>query len=115
MHELSIAQGILGIVKEEASTHKLARISSIKLKIGLLRAVVPEALSFCFEALVKDTPLAKAKLEIEMVPIKGRCKNCGQQFKHTQRIDFFFRCPSCGKELEIMTGEELYIEQIEGE
>ncbi|HEB73952.1 MAG: hydrogenase maturation nickel metallochaperone HypA [Candidatus Omnitrophota bacterium] len=115
MHELAIAEGILAIVQDQIETYKLKHVSCVKLKIGLLTAVVPEALNFCFDSLVKDTPLEKTNLKIELVPVKARCKNCGREFRHKKRMDFFFLCPICGGELEIITGKELLVEEIEGE
>lgn len=115
MHELSIAEGLLEVVNETIRTHHLGQVSRIKLKVGLLTAVVPEALEFCFQALVKDTPLENAKLDIEIVPVRGRCKGCGERFLYETNEAFCFLCPKCGHEIEILTGRDLTIEEIEGE
>jgi len=114
MHELSIAQGILEIVEEEIKRYHLRNITKIKLKIGELTSVVPEALDFCFSFLVKDTELKDVCLEIEKVPIRGRCLGCGREFSYKSQ-DFYFLCPYCGSEIELVSGKELYVQEIEGE
>jgi len=114
MHELSIAQGILEVVKQEVKRHHLCNVAKIKLKIGELTSVVPEALDFCFSFLVKDTELKDVCLEIETVPIRGRCLGCNREFSYKNQ-DLYFLCPYCGSKIEVITGRELYVQEIEGE
>jgi len=55
MHEMSIAQSLLDIVLEESRKHDLASVRVVRLQIGAMAGVVPEALTFCFELLTRDT------------------------------------------------------------
>ncbi len=52
MHELSIADSILGAVRTEAARRPGARVAKVGLRLGELSGVDRESLSFCFEALV---------------------------------------------------------------
>ena len=46
MHELGITQNIMEIVEDEAGRAGLDRVTCVKLRIGRLTAIVPEALDF---------------------------------------------------------------------
>ena len=46
MHELSITRNIGAIVGEHARGRKVTRV---RLKIGKLSAIMPDAIRFCFE------------------------------------------------------------------
>lgn len=111
MHELSIATSIVDTVLQEIQRRNLPRVQTIVVRVGALSGVVPEALQFGFEAITSDTPLAKTTLEIEQVPVQGKCRNCGLGFTVE---DFLFACPSCQSgQIEVTAGEELEIAHLE--
>jgi len=56
MHELSIMQSALDQVLEKARQAGASRVHAIRLRIGALSGVVPDALQFAFEALADGTP-----------------------------------------------------------
>jgi len=112
MHELSIAQNIVDILHDQMRIHNLSRIETVSLRIGVLRAVVLESLSFSFAVLTSGSPLEGAHLEVEEVPIRGRCIGCGHEFTLKNWMD---DCPMCrGARVEIISGKELDIVAIEG-
>ncbi len=110
MHELSITQGIVEICENSAEGR---RVLSVTLEIGELSNVVPEAVEFCFEACTKDTHLEGAHLLIERVPGRGRCRECSADFPlHA----YYEGCPTCGGyKVEIVSGEELRVKELEVE
>ncbi len=113
MHELSIAQNIVDILHEQMNIHNLSKIERVSLKVGALRNVVIESLSFSFNVLTSGSRLEGAHLEVEEVPIRGRCMNCGREFIVRDWLD---DCPFCqGVRVEITSGKELDIVAIEGE
>ncbi len=65
MHEMGIASSVIEAVRTEAARHPGARVAKIGLRIGELAGVDEASLTFCFEALVKDTELGSAVLAIE--------------------------------------------------
>ncbi len=93
MHELGIASAVLEAVRTEAALRPQARIVRIGLRVGALAGVNPDALSFCFEALTRDTDLADAALEIEPTPRRHYCAACESTF---EVHDYDFDCPGCG-------------------
>ena len=107
MHELSISRNIVEIATEHAQGQAIARI---RLAVGELSCVMPEALHFCFDAVRRDTVLANAQLDIERVAGRARCQDCGAEFALPVGGA---RC-SCGAiRHEILQGEELKIVEIE--
>lgn len=111
MHEMGIAQQLFQIaidsIPEEIENPV---IEQVNLKIGRLAAVVEHSLTFCFEVISKDSPLEKAKLEIEFVPVTILCKGCNSKWEVDDPV---FTCPNCDKnDVELLTGREIQISSI---
>jgi len=113
MHEASIAQGIIETVqglKEEQGFHSLLTVS---VRVGRLTAVVPDNLRFLYGVMVEETELVGSSLEIEVIPITGRCRACNTTFEIDEPC---FLCRQCrSPDVEIMTGRELEIASLEVE
>ncbi|CAA9455663.1 MAG: hypothetical protein AVDCRST_MAG25-89 [uncultured Rubrobacteraceae bacterium] len=110
MHELSIAGYIVDVATRHAEGR---RVTKVYLKLGHLRQVVPSALSFGFELVAMGTTVEGAGLEIEKIPAAGLCCACASE---TRLDNFPLRCGACGGfELQIIAGEELYVESLEME
>ncbi len=107
MHELSIAESIVEAV--QARTHE-DQVRVVRVRIGKLAAVVPDALEFCFELAACGTPLEGARLEIAERPGRAHCRSCDQEFALP---DLVLLC-SCGSaDLEILAGRELQVASVE--
>jgi hydrogenase nickel incorporation protein HypA/HybF len=65
MHEMGIAGSVIDAVHKELRQYPGQRVTKIALRVGKFAGVDAESVRFCFEALVKDTPLAPLMLEIE--------------------------------------------------
>lgn len=112
MHEFSIIENILKTTQEVADHERIGCIKKINLVIGRMRQIVPDVFEYAFLISVKGTIAEKATLSVEYIPIKMKCSNCELIFKVPDNIYF---CPGCGGvELELITGNELYIKSIEG-
>lgn len=108
MHELSVAHAIVSTVVE-ALPEPAPRVTEVRLVIGELSGVVPQALQFAYDVAAEGTPLADAILVIDRAPIRVMCPTCGEQPIESARD---FRCPVCsapcgdvigGKELEVVS------------
>jgi len=109
MHELGITRNIIAIVKENAHNHRVTRVM---LEIGKFSAIMPDAIEFCFDVCAQGTIVEGAKLEIIEVPGMAKCRECGITFT----LDKPFGICQCGSvELDLITGEELKIREIEVE
>ncbi len=113
MHELAITQNVLELALSEAEKVKAKKISKISLVIGEMTGVVDESVKFYFEFISKDTIASGATLVFNRVPIEARCRNCHHKFVVW---DLNWVCPNCGgANLEVVAGNELYLESIEVE
>ncbi len=113
MHELSIANSILEAVNKERERLNGARVKKVGVRIGELAGVDPDALSFGFEILVKDTDLEPLALEIEFISRRHECSRCKQAFTV---VDYQMDCPACGsKETRCVAGDELQLAYLEVE
>ena len=111
MHEMSIAQSLLDVIKEEMRKNNATVLKSALVHIGQLSAIVPESLSFCFEVMTSGTELEGAKLNMEIIPLTGNCRKCGQTFEIE---NYAFECPFCdSKDIETLSGQELSIVEME--
>lgn len=113
MHEMGIASSILEAVATEVQRHPGTRAVRVGVRIGALAAIDPEALRFCFDAIVQDTDQSDLLLEIEVVPRKHRCLSCSEEFAVR---DYDFQCPRCGAlGTEFLGGDELDMAFVEVE
>ena len=111
MHELSLAQSIVEIVRQHVAGPQESAVSSVKVRVGALSGVVPESLEFCFSAITHGTPLESARLEIERVPAAGACRTCGRAFDIEGVV---FVCPACGGgDVRVASGQELQVVHLE--
>lgn len=108
MHELSVASAIIDTATRHAGGRQ---ITAVHVRIGHLRQVVPDSLSFYFEHVARGTLCAGARLEIEAVAASVCCERCAREWELETAA---FRCPWCGSaEVRISSGEELEVESIE--
>jgi hydrogenase nickel incorporation protein HypB len=109
MHELSIAHAVVRTVVD-ALPDPAARITAVRLRIGELSGVVPQALGFAFEVATAGTPLAGAALVVDRAPVVIDCPTCGRQALADVRS---FICPGCGVACgEVVGGKELDIVDV---
>ncbi len=111
MHELALAQGIVEIVEAQARAQAFRRVTGIRLSIGALAQVEPDALVFGFDAVSRGTVAAGAALRIERPAGAGSCMGCGALVRLERRGD---ACPSCASFQVLVTGgEELRVVELE--
>ncbi|HCZ13477.1 MAG TPA: hydrogenase maturation nickel metallochaperone HypA [Candidatus Accumulibacter sp.] len=113
MHEMSLALGILQIVEDAARVQHFRRVRSVFLEIGQISAVEPEAMRFCFDAVISGTLAEGAVLNVVEVPGEGLCFNCNQTVPLAARYD---PCPACGRyPVQATGGTEMRVKELEVE
>jgi len=113
VHEFALVDNIFQILNVKIKELQLRKISQIKLVVGEMTAVEETTLSACFEAFAKDTVAEGAQLIFERVPLRGKCRQCGQVFKIE---NYRFICPECDdKAVEVISGREFYIDSLTAE
>ncbi len=108
MHELSLCRSIGTIVRTYAEDRP---VQVVHLKVGQLRQVVPDSLSYCW-ALVNDgTVCAGSLLDIDHVPAAILCQECGTT---TVLEQMRMVCSGCaGTHVTVVAGEEFLVTSIE--
>lgn len=111
MHELSIAHGIIDIVRQYVQQPELKRVRAVRLKVGDQSGVVVDSLEFSYSAITSDTDLKYSRLEIDRIPFVIECRSC---FKQSQTERGVVVCPTCGKtDTRVVSGTELQVLDIE--
>ena len=113
MHELSICEGIVQVLEDQALTHDYQRVKTVWLEIGSLAGIELEALRFSFPIATRNTLAAEARLEIIETRGQAWCLPCARTVAIRQRFD---ACPACGSyQLQVTGGEEMRIKELEVE
>jgi len=111
MHELSIAQNIVDIIRQYVPDTQGPDVRLVRIKVGRMSGVVADSLDFCFGAIVHGTALSEARLDIEETPLESHCGGCGNTFAVEGAC---FQCPKCGSgEIQVVSGTELQVVEIE--
>lgn len=111
VHELAITQSILDISLKAAQAHSARRIRAIRLTIGPFSGIVPECVQMYLDVLAKGTIAEGAKIEAVTLPLRVRCRACGQESEIDRR---HIACPACGSvELERLSGREFLVDNLE--
>jgi len=107
MHEMALTQSVVDAVCEHAAGR---RVHSVKLEVGALCAVIPDAMTFCFELATEGTVAHGARLEVDMRPGEARCRSCDTRFALN---DLILLCPCGSADVEVIAGRDLKILSME--
>jgi hydrogenase nickel incorporation protein HypA/HybF len=110
VHELSVSAAVVDTAVRHAAGRK---VTSVHLRVGALRQVVPDSLAFYFEIVARDTLCEGAVLEQELIAARLRCESCETEWAADAPA---FRCPGCaGAAVTVVCGDELEVESIDVE
>ena len=113
MHEMSLAEGIRGIVVDAAAKGNFTRVKSVVLEIGALSSVEVEALRFCFDVVMRDTVAEGALMEVVDIAGAGWCMPCEASVPIARLYD---PCPRCGSyQVQATGGTEMRVRELEVE
>ncbi len=111
MHEMSLCEGILQILEEQARAQHYHRVKAVWLEIGALAGVEIEALRFSFEVVCRGSLAEGARLEIIGTPGQAWCMDCARTVTVNER---YAACPECGGcQLHVNGGDEMRIKELE--
>ena len=111
MHEMSLAEGMRGIVEAQAKAHAFARVTRLRVEIGAFAGVEKDALAFAFDVVMRGSPAEGATLEMIDLPATALCYDCMKSVPITGRLD---PCPLCGGgKLMPQGGDEMRIKDME--
>ncbi|CAM3062163.1 hydrogenase maturation nickel metallochaperone HypA [Mycobacterium intermedium] len=109
MHELSLCEAIAGVVKAHADGR---HVDVVRVRVGALRQVVPESLSFCWTLVRESENMPDAELELECVTAAVRCRGCGEQSDIVSPWSIW--CPNCeSTDVEVLRGNEFLVTSLD--
>lgn len=111
MHEMSLCEGILQVLEEQATSQQFERVKAVRLEIGRFSTVEEAALRFSFDVVMRGSLADSARLDIIHIPGQAFCFGCGQTVEIDDRLS---DCPSCGgSRLVPSGGMEMRIKDLE--
>ena len=109
MHELSLCEAIAGVVRDHADGR---HVDVVRVRIGALRQVVPESLSFCWTLVRDSEDMPDAELELECVGAEVRCRSCGERSEIISAWSIW--CPRCDSaDVEVLRGDEFLVTSLD--
>lgn len=113
MHEMALSQGIVDVIREQAEAQGFRAVKTVRLVIGRLSHVEPDAIEFGFDVVSRGTPAEGARLEIERPPGQAYCTACAKTVEIAER---YAPCPECGgHQWVLVDGEQMRIKELEVE
>ncbi|GAB1266459.1 hydrogenase maturation nickel metallochaperone HypA [Aurantivibrio infirmus] len=111
MHEASLAEELIEIINATARREHFKHVKKVELEIGELSCVDPESLRFAIEALIYDSVLDLATINISQIPGRLQCLHCKKEFEgnsvHTA-------CPYCQQfGTRIVGGDDMQLTELE--
>jgi hydrogenase nickel incorporation protein HypA/HybF len=107
MHELAITQSVVEAVLEKTGNRA---VSTVRVTVGRLAGVVPDAMMFCFDLVTAGTTLEGARLEIDQPPGRAQCRACGGEF---ELADLILLCPCGSADVDVTNGRQLQVSSVE--
>lgn len=107
MHELSIAESVVDAILERTGDRQ---VTLVRLQVGRLSGVVPDALMFCFELAAAGTAIEGAELRIEEPDGRAHCRGCSRDFAMN---DLILLCECGSADVEATAGLELQLTSVE--
>ena len=118
MHEYSVVAELVSGLLPQIEGHT-GEVVSVFLCKGELRILSDRALKNAFEMVAQGTRLEGATLEIESAPARVSCRACAYegpaQYLKDETLHYavpVLTCPTCGGEVDILTGRELYVDRV---
>jgi len=111
MHELSVCRSMLRQVVQIARQHGATAVTAVRVRIGPLSGIEPQLLREAFPIAAAGGMADGARLVVESVPIRVRCRDCGSESDaRANRL----LCARCGSwKTRLIAGDELLLESVE--
>ncbi|MBV8047924.1 MAG: hydrogenase maturation nickel metallochaperone HypA [Paludibacterium sp.] len=113
MHEMSLAEGVLQLLEEQAETQRYHKVKQVWLNIGELAGVDVDALTFSLEVVCRDSLADGAVFHIVREPGRGWCLQCSREVELPTR---YHGCPHCGRyQIQVTGGTDMRVGELEVE
>ncbi len=85
MHELSLAEALLHQVHRHIPDGALLR--TVRIEAGPALAIEPMAMQMAWQAVTADSPVSGAVLELDVLPWRLYCGDCGRSWTSDDPLD----------------------------
>jgi hydrogenase nickel incorporation protein HypA/HybF len=108
MHELGLCTSIVDAIERRAGDRP---VTQVRVRVGKLHHVHPEAFDQSFAMAAMGTVAENAAAELVLLPVRVQCTTC----THVWECDEIpVACRGCGSvQLELVGGDELVLESIQ--
>jgi len=115
MHELGIAKDFWDVIKQTAKDNNLKKISKIVIVLGQASGIEADFLRHSLvDHILPGTIAANSELIIENTGLMAKCRKCSKEIT-VEKVKGL-SCPFCkSQDIEIISGKETYVKNIEGE
>lgn len=111
MHELSVCLALLDQVQTIAREHRASGVERILLHVGPLSGIEPPLLKNAYPLAAAGTIAEAAVLDIESIPVRVRCNECGAK---TAVAPNRLVCGRCGGfRTRVISGDEMLLAKLE--
>ena len=111
MDEHEVASGLLEIIDQAAYKNSVRKVRKVHVAIGGRRGLDQARLKADFANSARNTVAEGAELDIEILPVRRHCQNCGDTFNGDVHD---LPCPKCGHpHTEPISGEEAKVVDME--
>jgi hydrogenase nickel incorporation protein HypA/HybF len=108
VHELGLCTSIVDAIERRAGDRPVNRV---RVRVGRLHYVHPEAFDQSFAVAAMGTVAEDAAAELVLLPVRARCTDCDASWECTE---IPIGCATCGSvQIEVVGGDELVLEWIE--
>jgi len=111
MHELSVCNELLAQVRAIANGRGASGVGLITVRVGPLSGVEAELLERAFPLACGDRMTENAKLAIESMPVRVRCRECGNENEAAVNRLICSACESW--RVDLTGGDELILARVE--
>ncbi len=111
MHEMSLCEGMLQVIEDQARAHDVERVTRVRVEVGRFAGVEIDALQFAFDVVMRGSVAEGAELITLDLPGRALCYDCMKEVEIADRLD---PCPTCGGgKLMPQGGDEMRIKDLE--
>ncbi len=114
MHELPVTHEILEIVLKHSQRNNVSKVHKVFLEIGAMSDLEQEWIQRYFTTISEGTVAEGAQIEVQQVPCRFMCRQCGTVFIIDITSDENVLCPACGStEADMISGSEYTVKSME--
>ncbi len=108
MHELGLCTSIVAAIERRAGDRS---VTHVRVRVGKLHHVHPEAFDQSFAMAAMGTVAEDAAAELVLLPVRAQCASCTQVWDCDE---IPLACSRCGSvQIELVGGDELVLESIQ--